>query len=390
MLDLAARLSVGEPLPGGARHGAMGTILMMVEDGLADTVAPRLINAGGDMTRIGALETVTDAEGNECLPAIPDSLPDIENVVACVGARLLVIDPIMSYLGSNTNSHRDQDVRRALTPLAAFADRTGIAVVVLRHLNKMTGGEVKYRGQGTIGFIGIARSGLIVATDPDDSTRNLIASSKSNLGPVPPTLAYRLVNCENGMARVQWEGVSAHTAQTVMAQPMDDEEKSAVGEAMDWLRELLANGRVFSKDAQKQAREAGIADRTLRRAREALGVVPQKSHMTDGAWVWELPLTKLAKEDGQETTMDKLAPLDTLANFKTGREDVQHGQGVQDDHVRELDNFELPPNLPVAQSTGPGYNCCVCGAPIRYARAGKPLLCARHSDLLILRQLAAD
>lgn len=371
MLDLAARLSTGRELPGGGQHRPMGTILLMIEDGDADIIQPRLVNAGADLTMIGSLDTLVDEEGNECLPQIPDSIAAIENLVAVVDAGLVVIDPIMSYLGEGTNGHRDQDVRRALTPLVAFASRTGCAVVVLRHLNKMSGGEVKYRGQGSIGFIGIARSGLIVATDPDDPTRSVIASSKSNLGPPPPALAYRLENCENGMARVAWDGISQHTAQTLVAQPQSDEERSALDEAIDWLRAHLAAGPMFSKETQAAAREAGIADRTLRRAREVLGVKIDKARTQDGKYIWQLP-PKLANNLANESNPEKLANLVNLDNLKTESDVVQRGQGVQRVIIESLAKFDG--DIPIAAKSGRGFTCAICGGTT-FAIEGQPLVC---------------
>lgn len=397
MLDLAARLSTGRALPGGGQHRPMGTILLMIEDGDADIIQPRLVNAGADLTMIGSLDTLVDEEGNECLPQIPDSIAAIENLVAVVDAGLVVIDPIMSYLGEGTNGHRDQDVRRALTPLVAFASRTGCAVVVLRHLNKMSGGEVKYRGQGSIGFIGIARSGLIVATDPDDPTRSVIASSKSNLGPPPPALAYRLENCENGMARVAWDGISQHTAQTLVAQPQSDEERSALDEAIDWLRDLLSEGAVFAKDAQRQAREAGIAERTLRRAREALHVHPKKARTAKNVSIWELPSAEETQELGQKENLanapnpdllDKLAKLDKLANHSDNNDSyIIGGISKTRENLANVSNLANLSNLavlegvakfvgqvPLASASGRGFTCAICGGTT-FAIEGQPLVC---------------
>jgi len=143
--DMVARVSVGKTWPDGADCKAGGAVILSAEDGLADTIRPRFDAAGGDPSRVVAISTVPDAEGNERQIAIPDDLAIIEAAMERVEAVLVVIDPLMAFLPGEVNSHRDQDVRRALAPLARLAERTGAAVVVVRHLNKASGGNALYR-----------------------------------------------------------------------------------------------------------------------------------------------------------------------------------------------------------------------------------------------------
>ena len=126
-----------------------------------------------------------------------------------------------------------------LSRLAAVADRTGCTVLLLRHLNKASGRDPLYRGGGSIGIVGAARAGLLVASDPDDPERRVLASVKSNLCPAPDSLAYRLVDAgDHGVARVQWEGHTDHTAHSLLAEPRDDD-KGATTEAEQWLHDYL-------------------------------------------------------------------------------------------------------------------------------------------------------
>lgn len=210
--------------------------------------------------------------GNERQPSIPDDLASIEAHLAATGALMLVIDPLMAYLGGDVNSHRDQDVRRALAPLAAMADRLRVAVLVIRHLNKSSGGPAIYRGGGSIGLAGAARIVLAVGTDPEDETRRVLAPVKANLSAPSPSLAYRLVEAP-GAVRIEWLGASRVTAGQPLAVPADEDERSALDAATDFLSERLADGQpVEVKPLLREARDAGHSDKTIRRAAKRLGV----------------------------------------------------------------------------------------------------------------------
>lgn len=166
-LTFAAHLSVGRAWPDGTPCPHADTVLLSAEDGLADTVRPRLDAAGGDPARVHALTEVVDLaeDTGECFlrsPTLRDVGP-ISDAVESTGARLLIVDVLMAYLGGKTDSHRDQDIRAVLHPIAALADRAGCTVLLLRHLNKTTGGSALYRGGGSIGIVGACRAGYVVA-----------------------------------------------------------------------------------------------------------------------------------------------------------------------------------------------------------------------------------
>jgi hypothetical protein len=293
-LDLAARVTTGQVMPGVHREPGedcepAGVVLLTAEDGLADTVVPRLMAAGADRTRVLALDHV--GEGAERrLPAFPLDAGYVREAARRIGARLIVVDPLTAYLGPEINAHRDSDCRRALYPLALLAEQTGAAVVVVRHLNKGGSSNPLYRGGGSIGIIGAARSGLLVAKDPDNPDRRILASTKCNLAKLPVSLAYDLSTADNGALRIGWMGDSPHTAESLLAASRDDEDRDAVQEAVEVLRAILENGPVPSEEAKKDARKAGVADRTLIRAKSILGVKSRKVGFTGkGAWLWSLP-----------------------------------------------------------------------------------------------------
>jgi hypothetical protein len=291
-LSFATPITTGAPWPDGSVCGHRGAVLIMsAEDGLADTVRPRLDAAGADVTKVHAIEGVPliDEHGERTLR--PPTLADVaalDEAISRTGARLLVIDVVMAYLPEGTDAHKDQDIRRVLSRLAALADRTGCTVLLLRHLNKASGRDPLYRGGGSIGIVGAARAGLLVAPDPDDPERRVLASVKSNLGPAPDSLAYRLVGeGDFGVARVQWEGQTGHTARSLLAQPSDDDDGAGT-EAEHWLSDYLTEqGAVPSKTAKADAAKAGIRERTLQRAIRSLGADVESRGFPRVTW-WQL------------------------------------------------------------------------------------------------------
>jgi hypothetical protein len=294
-LDLAARVSVGAPMPDGVRSdldGPAGVVILSAEDGLADTIRPRLDAMGADVSRIVALEAVVGG-GKERGVTLAD-LSAIEAAITEVNARYVIVDPLMAYLGGETNAHRDQDVRGILAPLAKLAERTGVAIVVVRHLSKGAQANVLYRGGGSIGIIGAVRVALMVGRDPEDpeGPRRILAVSKSNLATFPPAMAYHMTEAENGVAQIVWEGATHHTAAAISAavQPEGEGERSALSEAMEVLRTILASGPMPAKEAEREAMLAGCAQITIRRARKALGIKTARAGFGPGAtWMWALP-----------------------------------------------------------------------------------------------------
>ena len=304
-LDLAARVSAGRPMPDDTLadlDGPRGVVLLSAEDGLADTIRPRLAAAGADLARVVALTSVTDhplrrrharspGRPTPRLPTLADFVA-IRRAVGAVGATLVVVDPIMAHLPRGTNARAEADVRALLARLAGLAQADDLAILVVRHLTKLGRANPLYRGGGSIGIIGAARSGLLVAKDPADPTdaRRVLASTKANLALAPASLAYHLAPADNGSLRVVWEGPSDHTATSLLAGAVDPgrEESSALATAQDVLRALLADGPKPATAVQAEARTAGVGERTLRRACQALAIRPRKNGY-QGAWVWELP-----------------------------------------------------------------------------------------------------
>ena len=289
--DLAARISTGQCMPDGSLGEEGGVVLCSAEDGLADTIRPRLEAAGGDPSRVLFLVTIPDQEGLERPLSIPQDIPVIEAAIRRVGAALVVVDPIMAFFDSNVDSYKDQNVRRALAALASLGERTGAAILIVRHLNKSGGKKAIYRGGGSIGIIGAARSGMMVGEDPDDGDRRVLPMVKSNLAAPAPSLSFALEEADNGAVRVRWLG-ETDVASTDLLGARSDESPSALEEATEFLRGLLAEGPLPQRDVAAAAQEAGIKMRTVTRARQALGVESRREgeagRQGGGRWVWSL------------------------------------------------------------------------------------------------------
>ncbi len=295
-LDLAARASKRHAMPDGTESDLTepaGVVLLSLEDDPADTIRPRLEAAGANLDRILLLTAIKE-DDEERMPTLFD-LGALHHAIKAANAKLVIIDPFMAYLPGSVNSFRDQDIRRILAPLAQLAAATSVAVLVIRHLNKSEGRSPLYRGGGSIGIIGAARSGLLVAKDPEDDERRILAVSKSNLAKIPSALAYRVVAHTKEIPSLVWEGATAHTASSLLTYaPRKD--TSALEEAQEFLRDTLRAGAVPAKEVQQRAEEAGIKLTTLRRAKTALKVVAHKRGGFFGDdegetqhWCWMLP-----------------------------------------------------------------------------------------------------
>jgi RecA-family ATPase len=301
-MDLAARITNGYPLPSGnidhlGDVGILGNlddvggvVILSAEDGLADTIRPRLDAAHADTTKIVAISTVPDREGNERTISIPEDIATIEKAIQRVDAKLVIVDPLMAFLSGKANY--DQDVRKALTPLSRMAQSTGAAVLVVRHLNKQEGGKAIYRGGSSIGIIGAARSGLVVEEHPDDKDLRVLAMNKSNLAEKSASLTYSITTADNEAAKVQWGKATDYDANDILN---SGGLASRLGEAKVWLRDKLGDGPMSANALKADARREGISETTLQRAKK--GIVRPKKDGPDGQWRWYLE----DSQDGQDS-----------------------------------------------------------------------------------------
>jgi hypothetical protein len=350
-LDLAARVSTGRAMAG--EHGTRtprGIVILSAEDDPARTIRPRLEAAGADLSRI-AIVDVRERDGTLRNPTIAmDDLRAVEQALRQVDAALLIVDPLVAYLPDGVNANRDHDVRRALAPLGDVAERTGAAVVVVRHLRKGAAENPLYRGGGSIGIIGAARAALLVARDPDDDSgqRRILAVTKQNLAPEPPALAFTLEVPEGAEhPHLVWHGTTGHQAADLLRVPDPTDGAPERRDAEAFLLDLLAAGPLPAKQVQAEAREALLAWRTVRRAQERLGIQPRKVGRPGEpqAWLWALP----EAEGGHEPP--KMSISGNMATFaKSGHlrgAEVPHGRYRVDDDPQAASWLSAPiPEMP--------------------------------------------
>jgi hypothetical protein len=333
-MDIAARVSRGRPFPDGAPCEAGNVLIANVEDGIEDTIVPRLKAHGADLERVFMFSGVPDGRGGTRLLELPEDLALLEALVLRREAKLLIIDPVLTMLGGDAN--KDQDARKALTPVRDMAERTGVAVVAVRHLNKSVGLKAIQRGGGNMGLIGVARAGSFFAEHPDDDKLRVMAAHKSNLAEKPPSLSYRIVsNPVHDTARIEWTGTTDHDANSLASGPASPLEKTKQDEAKEFLRDELADGPVWAKQVFKDAHDAGISQGTLYLVKPQLGVRSEKVG-TDG-WQWSLP----KKDDGDGggrngpdalSSSEPLEPLEPLSSSDPGTENYAYlGEGTKDD-----------------------------------------------------------
>jgi len=273
MIDLLARFTTGSPMPDGyLPPHPINVLFMRGEDGAADTVLPRLLAAGGDPDRFLEVEAMPDLDrkGKPSYrpPVLPMDVGMLKDIIRMENIDLLLIDPLMAFLDDGIDAHKDQKVRRALSPMSELAQTTHTTILAIRHLNKTIGAPTLYRGGGSIGLLAAARLVMVAAHDPDNENRRLLAVYKSNLAPKPETLAYRIMpNNLYECGEVMWEGASPRSgADLLHLGDIDDDERTAINEAVHFLFEMVTE-RTPATQVQTWARQAGISEHRLAAAR---------------------------------------------------------------------------------------------------------------------------
>lgn len=306
-LDIAARVTRGREWPDGTANSQPGSVIILsAEDDAADTIRPRLEAADADLSKVHILQAVrrAKADGDATLDqfSLETDLVALQDAVASLDdVRLILIDPFSSYLGS-TDSHVNSKVRGLLAPLAGLASVLQIAVIAVDHLNK-SNLPALYRPGGSIAFVAAARAVWLFAKNPDDAAQRLMLPGKLNLAADQTGLSYTVIEATHGVAAVAWGGTVERSPDAVL-EPEPAEARSERLEAMDWLMDRLSRGPVSSEHIKADARAAGLAWRTVRRAKDALGCHSKKESF-EGGWSWRLPFKgaslREVAEDAQGT-----------------------------------------------------------------------------------------
>jgi putative DNA primase/helicase len=304
MSYLASTTTRGAAWEGHAPCG--NVVLFSAEDGVSDTIAPRLLAAGADAARITIIKGVEGADGRRTFDLKAD-IDLLEAAVREIGdVKLIIIDPVSAYMGK-IDGHGNVETRSVLEPIAEMAERLRIAVVAVTHLNKGGAGNqgAMERFVGSIAFIAAARSGFAVIPDEENEGLILVLSVKNNLAPKPRGLAFRYLQRIVGdgivASVIDWEGdyVARTADEALSATEQGSEAGSATAkeQAIELLRSVLTDGPRSVKDVESEAVAAGLHEagkpigqnKPLRDARKALRVESKKSGAHSAGWVWMPP-----------------------------------------------------------------------------------------------------
>ncbi len=340
-LDIAARVTRSAKWPVDNTSAPSGSVLIVsAEDDAADTIVPRLIAADADRSRVDIADVVVDVtrdvDRSLSIDRDCDLVEDFINN-RMDDCRLVIIDPISAYMGG-ADSHKNADTRAVLSRISQMAQRCRVAVIAVSHLNKGGGSNGAYRIIGSIAFAAAARAVYLVAKDDEQPNRRLFLPIKNNLGEDESGLAYAVAQSD-GVPFIRWESEAVTIPANDVLDPELDDKRSAREEAKDFLETTLADGPVNSKDVLKDARAAGISDKTLRRAKSELGIKAGKRGFADG-WFWSLDHSKVAKESEDDLSQDVgiFGVSGHLGDGNVYPEDViqeaVHGLGVTMDEAR--------------------------------------------------------
>ncbi len=276
VLAMIALLTNGEPLPEeDAISPPINVIYQSAEDGLADTIKPRLEQSGADCSRVLVIDE-SDQELTLCDERLEQSVHE-------TGARLIVLDPLQAYLGCDVDMYRANEVRPVIKRLCAMSDRTGCAVILIGHMNKAQGLKSSYRGLGSIDFRAAARSVLLVGRLKDNPGIRIVAHDKRSLAPEGKSIAFSL-DAENGF---QWKGYCEATVDEVLSGTGSVQTKTMLME--DELKKLLT-GPVPVEEVFRRATELNISERTVNIAKKNIGAHSVK---LGSQWYWQLPDSRM-------------------------------------------------------------------------------------------------
>ena len=282
VLQIIAKLTKGEAvLPSRSAEPALegktmalepvNVIYQTAEDGLGDTIKPRLLSAGADCSRVMVID-----DGDQALTMMDARL---EEAIIKTKARLVVLDPIQSFLGTDVDMHRANEIRPLMKRVAVLAEKYHCAIILIGHMNKNSNGKSSYRGLGSIDFQAAARSVLIVGRIKDEPEIRVVCHVKSSLAPEGKSIAFRL-DKDTGF---EWIGEYDISADDLLS---GDNRGQKIHAAKEFLQEVLASGSVAQTKVAEEAESRGIKKKTLWNAKKELEIDSVK---IGNQWFWMLP-----------------------------------------------------------------------------------------------------
>ena len=340
----AAAITAGAAWPDGASGGGAsepGDVLIWSgEDGIADTLLPRFLAAGGDPNRLHFAGAVSESGRSRPFNPATD-LPKLIGAARTMrGLKLIVLDPVVAVIVGD--SHKNSETRRDLQPVVGMAEELDVAVLGITHLSKgTTGREPLERVMGSIAFAAVARVVLATVKARDPRQPHRLVRAKSNLGPDRGGLEYTLLGApvpghDFHAQRVDWGQPLDGSAHELMAIEAPDEEAGTLSEVRAFLEDLLAGGPVATREVRMAATEHGHKWRTVELAKAELDISAKKG--AGGRWYWALPSKADSAPELQYSKPDHVCGVDSEA-----------GSGVKQqhrklDHVRGVDGKATPPN----------------------------------------------
>ena len=282
VLQIIAKLTKGEAvLPSGSDEPALeektmalepvNVIYQTAEDGLGDTIKPRLLSAGADCSRVMVID-----DNDQALTMMDARL---EEAIIQTKARLVVLDPIQGFLGADVDMHRANEIRPLMKRVAVLAEKYHCAIILIGHMNKNSNGKSSYRGLGSIDFQAAARSVLIVGRIKDEPEIRVVCHVKSSLAPEGKSIAFRL-DKDTGF---EWIGEYDISADDLLS---GDNRGQKIHAAKEFLQEVLASGSVAQTKVAEEAESRGIKKKTLWNAKKELEIDSVK---IGNQWFWMLP-----------------------------------------------------------------------------------------------------
>ena len=282
VLQIIAKLTKGEAvLPSGSDEPALeaktvdlepvNVIYQTAEDGLGDTIKPRLLSAGADCSRVMVID-----DNDQALTMMDARL---EEAIIKTKACLVVLDPIQGFLGAAVDMHRANEIRPLMKRVAVLAEKYHCAIILIGHMNKNSNGKSSYRGLGSIDFQAAARSVLIVGRIKDEPEIRVVCHVKSSLAPEGKSIAFRL-DKDTGF---EWIGEYDISADDLLS---GDNRGKKIHAAKEFLHEVLASGSVAQTKVAEEAESRGIKKKTLWNAKKELEI---NSVKIGNQWFWMLP-----------------------------------------------------------------------------------------------------